>query len=122
MTNLTQRGPGFMTLRRMSIRLLLTATFLGSNLLIPAGVSAKSISLEEAAVIAKDFFASKSNSAKGALAPEVVKLTSKTTAEHSSKVQSENTAQPYYLFNDASGFVIVSGDDDRNPIVGYSLD
>lgn len=122
MTNLTQRGPGFMTLRRMSIRLLLTATFLGSNLLIPAGVSAKSISLEEAAVIAKDFFASKSNSAKGALAPEVVKLTSKTTAKHSSKVQSEDTAQPYYLFNDASGFVIVSGDDDRNPIVGYSLD
>jgi len=106
----------------MSVKLILTATFFGSNFFIPTGVSAKSISPEEAAAIAKDFFVSKGNSAKGVSTLEIVNVTPKMSAKNSFYVESEDSAPAYYLFNDAAGFVIVSGDDECNPIVGYSLD
>ncbi|MDE6410815.1 MAG: C10 family peptidase [Muribaculaceae bacterium] len=80
--------------------------------------NARQISSDEAAAIAADFLNSSASVQKAGLHVDVRRAQSKKNASHSIE---EN--QPYYVFNaaDNKGFVIISGDDEAFPILGFSL-
>ncbi|MDE6480978.1 MAG: C10 family peptidase [Muribaculaceae bacterium] len=77
-------------------------------------VYSRQISPDEAKTLASEFLNSPS-----------LRLSSPTRVGVSrvkGRIDKDNSMQPYYVFNadDGNGFVIVSGDDSVNPILGYS--
>ena len=85
-------------------------------------VNAQVITAERAAEIANSFFSAgvqKSGAARG-----VVSSPSLTSSFDSNDVTETASAEPtfYVLTNPEGGFVIVSGEETENPIIGYSLD
>ena len=85
-------------------------------------VNAQVITVERAAEIANSFFSAgvqKSGAARG-----VVASSSLTTSFDSNDVVDTASAEPtfYVLTNPGGGFVIVSGEETENPIIGYSFD
>ena len=85
-------------------------------------VNAQVITAERAAEIANSFFSA--GVQKSAAARGVVASSSLTTSFDSNDVVDTTSAEPtfYVLTNPEGGFVIVSGEETENPIIGYSLD
>ena len=85
-------------------------------------VNAQVITAERAAEIANSFFSA--GVQKSAAARGVVSSPSLTSSFDSNDVTETASAEPtfYVLTNPEGGFVIVSGEEAENPIVGYSLD
>ena len=86
-------------------------------LLVFALAEGREITESEAAVIASEFFNMSGQNPQRKGSPRAVKPDSKKSAE------TVGEARPYYIFNadDSCGFVIVSGDDEMKPVVGYSV-
>ena len=85
-------------------------------------VNAQVITVERAAEIANSFFSAgvqKSGAARG-----VVASSGLTASFDSNDVTDAASANPtfYVLTNPEGGFVIVSGEETENPIIGYSFD
>ena len=103
---MSEPGGSHENMRRFAIILLATLTL---------SAYGRQISPEEAAVIASEFFNSKS--------AQVAQPKQSTVKRAKAKGQvSENVTAPYYVFNngDDQGFVIISGDDRAKKILGYS--
>ena len=85
-------------------------------------VNAQVITAERAAEIANSFFSA--GMQKSAAARGVVASSNLTTSFDSNDVVDVASAEPtfYVLTNPEGGFVIVSGEETENPIIGYSLD
>ena len=85
-------------------------------------VNAQVITAERAAEIANSFFSA--GMQKSAAARGVVASSSLTTSFDSNDVVDTASAEPtfYVLTNPEGGFVIVSGEETENPIIGYSFD
>ena len=85
-------------------------------------VNAQVITAERAAEIANSFFSA--GMQKSAAARGVVASSSLTTSFDSNDVVDVASAEPtfYVLTNPEGGFVIVSGEETENPIIGYSFD
>ena len=85
-------------------------------------VNAQVITAERAAEIANSFFSA--GMQKSAAARGVVASSSLTTSFDSNDVVDTTSAEPtfYVLTNPEGGFVIVSGEETENPIIGYSFD
>ena len=85
-------------------------------------VNAQVITAERAAEIANSFFSA--GVQKSAAARGVVSSPSLTSSFDSNDVTETASAEPtfYVLTNPEGGFVIVSGEETENPIIGYSLD
>ena len=85
-------------------------------------VNAQVITAERAAEIANSFFSA--GVQKSAVARGVVSSPGLTTSFDSNDVTETASAEPtfYVLANPEGGFVIVSGEETENPIIGYSLD
>lgn len=81
---------------------------------VPCGMQAKTITSEEAARIATDFFS----------AGNVSRLSSIDALELVCASKKSDGTPVYYVFNakDSRGFIIISADDNAIPIVGYSYE
>lgn len=92
-------------------------------LLQPQLISAKTISSDEAATIAREFFSSKNYGDKGEVSCRSINRRVVNDRQTVAGPELQDATPAYYLFENVSdkGFVIVAADDSWQPIVGYSL-
>ena len=96
-------------------KILFSLTMISLLLMVSISLSAKEITEQEAQTVAYQFLSKQKYKSQKKLAPNK-SLTLKYT-----KFNSKNNTPLYYIFSQAEeGFVIVAGNDQIEPIIGYS--